>query len=157
MLCTTIFLKGSGSQPVGHALHSPRRARVGYRMGEGKKIWGKKKKIILKISPMSKCKWLDYYNTQTNLMTFTGVIGDFCGVWRLVSTYHSAVLGVPPPSKSTQRWSVSQSLAQQSNLQSEQRGDTHHSSSRWQMNRGCAWPPPFRRTERGVNVPYITN
>ena len=47
---------------------------------------------------MSKCKWLDYYNTQTNhppgnficqkrlatnLVTFTGVIGDFCGVWRL--------------------------------------------------------------------------
>ena len=62
---------------------------------------------------MSKCKWLDYYNTQTNhpsghffffffflskattdnLATFTGVIGDFFGVWRLwlESTYHSAV------------------------------------------------------------------
>lgn len=46
---------------------------------------------------MSNCKWLDYYNTQTNhpsgdffaksdyrqIATFTGVIGDFCGVWRL--------------------------------------------------------------------------
>ncbi len=31
------------------------------------------------------------------------------------------------------------SLAQQS----EQRGDTHPSASRLQMNRACAWPPPF--------------
>ncbi len=42
------------------------------------------------------------------------------------------------------------SLAQQS----EQRGDTHPSASRLQMNRACAWPPPFPPwlTERGVNV-----
>lgn len=42
------------------------------------------------------------------------------------------------------------SLAQQS----EQRGDTHPSASRLQMNRACAGPPPFPPwlTERGVNV-----
>ncbi len=42
------------------------------------------------------------------------------------------------------------SLAQQS----VQRGDTHPSASRLQMNRACAWPPPFPPwlTERGVNV-----
>ncbi len=42
------------------------------------------------------------------------------------------------------------SLAQQS----EQRGDTHPSASRLQMNRACAGPPPFPPwlTEWGVNV-----
>ncbi len=47
------------------------------------------------------------------------------------------------------------SLAQQS----EQRGDTHPSASRLQMNRACAWPTPFPPwlTERGVNVHSLSH
>ena len=74
-------------------------------------------------------KWLDYYNTQTNhppgdffffffcqkrlatnLATFTGLIGDMCGVWSLwlESTYHSIVL------KSRMIWGyVYQTLSQE--------------------------------------------
>ncbi|CAB1438796.1 unnamed protein product [Pleuronectes platessa] len=40
------------------------------------------------------------------------------------------------------------SLAQQSQLQSEQRGDPHSAFSRLQMNRACARPPLFWLTER---------
>ncbi len=47
---------------------------------------------------------------------------DFCGVWRLESTNHSAVR----PTRSSQS-----------------REETHPSASRLQMNRACAWPPPF--------------
>ncbi len=81
---------------------------------------------------------------------FCGVFGDFCGVWRLESTNHSAVRPtvlneqrccrepLSRPKALTGGQSLS-SLAQQS----EQRGDTHPSASRLQMIRACAWPPPF--------------
>ncbi|CAB1437616.1 unnamed protein product [Pleuronectes platessa] len=42
------------------------------------------------------------------------------------------------------------SLAQQSQLQSEQRGDPHSAFSRLQMNRACARPPLFWLTERDI-------
>ncbi len=32
-----------------------------------------------------------FLSKATNPATFTGVFGDFCGVWRLESTNHSAV------------------------------------------------------------------
>ncbi len=91
-----------------------------------------------------------FFVKSDNPATFTGVFGDFCGVWRLESTNHSAVrptvlneqrvLREPlsRPKALTGGQSLS-SLAQQS----EQRGDTHPSASRLQMNRACAWPPPF--------------
>ena len=169
------FSTGGAHPPRGGRTLS-RGVQVGYRMGG--------KKIPL-IPPMSKCKWLDYYNTQanhtsgdfffcqkrlpTNLVTFTGVVGDFCGVWdsdlkagitlQLLCSTSSRCCreSRPCPKVLTGSQSLS-SLAQQSSLQSEQRGDTQHSASRLQMNRGCTWPPPLPpwRTERCVNVPYIT-
>ena len=50
-------------QPSGPRLHRTfpqKTARVGYRIGGIKKFLKKNK--INKIPPMSKCKWLDYYN-----------------------------------------------------------------------------------------------
>ena len=149
------FLTG-GARPPGGARTLSQGARVGYRMGGKKNIWKKKKKIT-KIPFTLKCKWLDYYNTQTNhpsgdffcqkrlptnLATFTGVIGNFCGVFGdsdlkaritpqlLCSTSSRCCCeSLPRPKALTGGQSLS-SLAQQSSLQSEQRGDTQQSASR---------------------------
>ncbi|CAB1413827.1 unnamed protein product [Pleuronectes platessa] len=58
---------------------------------------------------------------------------------------HNALTGGQSPS----------SLAQQSQLQSEQRGDPHSASSRPQMNRTCAKPPLILPclTERDLRGP----